>query len=169
VKTTVRHQLEREKRKIDARLAPFMGGKEPKKPGSPEFNAPRAKYEVSERVRAVTCGGLPAMHDLVRSLKLPESIDEQLGILKRARPYRDSDHILNIAYNVLCGGHVLDDIEVRRPCAAYLDMLGAEAIPDPTTAGDFCRRFDGDATWRLMRIVNETRLLVWKRSHRNLT
>jgi hypothetical protein len=138
VKTTVRHQLEREKRKIDARLAPFMGGKEPKKPGSPEFNAPRAKYEVSERVRAVTCGGLPAMHDLVRSLKLPESIDEQLGIPKRARPYRDSDHILNIAYNVLCGGHVLDDIEVRRTDAAYLDMLGAEAIPDPTTAGDFC-------------------------------
>jgi hypothetical protein len=169
VKTTVRHQLEREKRRIDARLAPLMGGKEPKKPGSPEFNAPRAKYEVSERVRAVPYGGLPAMHDLVRSIQLPESIDEQLGILKRARPYRDSDHILNIAYNVLCGGHVLDDIEVRRTDTTYLDMLGAEAIPDPTTAGDFCRRFDGDATWRLMRIVNETRMVVWKRSRRDLT
>jgi Transposase DDE domain group 1 len=168
VKATVRHQLEREKQRIDARLAPLMGGKEPKKPGSPEFNAPRAKYEMSERVRAVTCGGLPAMHDLVRSVGLVDSIDEQLGILKRARPYRDSDHILNIAYNVLCGGHVLDDIEVRRNDAAYLDMLGAEAIPDPTTAGDFCRRFDGEATWRLMRIVNETRLVVWKRSRRDL-
>ena len=95
----------------------------------------------------MTCGGLPAMHDLVRGVGLPELIDEQLGILKRARPYRDSDHILNIAYNVLCGGHVLDDIEVRRNDAAFLDMLGAEAIPDPTTAGDFCRRFDGEATW----------------------
>lgn len=168
MKATVRHQLEREKQRIDARLAPLMGGKEPKKPGSPEFNAPRAKYEVSERVRAVTCGGLPAMHDLVRSVGLAESIDEQLRILKRARPYRDSDHILNIAYNVLCDGQVLDDIEVRRNDAAYLDMLGAEAIPDPTTAGDFCRRFDGEATWRLMRIVNETRLTVWKRSRRDL-
>jgi hypothetical protein len=168
VKATIRHQLEREKRRIDARLAPFMGGKEPKKPGSPEFNAPRAKYEISERVRAVDCGGLPAMHDLVRSMGLPEAIDAQLGILKRARPYCDSDHILNIAYNVLCGGRVLDDIEVRRTCAAYLDMLGAEAIPDPTTAGDFCRRFDGDAIWRLMRIVNETRIAVWKRSGREV-
>ena len=168
MKASVRHQLEQEKRRIDARLAPLMGGKEPKKPGSPEFNAPRAKYEMSERVRAVTCGGLPAMHDLVRSVGLPELIDEQLGILKRARPYRDSDHILNIAYNVLCGGQVLDDIEVRRTDAAYLDMLGAEAIPDPTTAGDFCRRFDGEATWRLMRLVNETRLTVWKRSRRDL-
>jgi hypothetical protein len=168
VKATVRHQLEQEKQRIDARLAPLMGGKEPKRPGSPEFNAPRARYEMSRRVRAVTCGGLPAMHDLVRSVGLPESIDKQLGILKRARPYRDSDHILNIAYNMLCGGHVLDDIEIRRNDVAYLDMLGAEAIPDPTTAGDFCRRFDSDATWRLMRIVNETRLGVWKRSRWDL-
>jgi hypothetical protein len=168
VKASVGRQLEREKRKIGARLAPLMGGKEPKTPGAPEFNAPRARYEISDRIRAVPCGGLAAMHDLVRGIGLPESIDEQLGILKRARPYRDSDHVLNIAYNVLCGGHVLDDIEVRRNDAAYLDMLGAEAIPDPTTAADFCRRFDGDAVWRLMRIVNETRVAVWKRSRRDL-
>jgi hypothetical protein len=168
VKASVGHQLDREKRKINARLAPLMGGKEPKNPGAPEFNAPRAKYEIGERVRAVTCGGLPAMHDLVRGVGLPAAIDQQLGILKRARPYRDSDHILNIAYNVLCGGQVLDDIELRRHDAAFLDMLGAEAIPDPTTAGDFCRRFDGAAVWRLMRIVNETRVAVWRRSRRDL-
>ena len=168
MKASVGRQLGREKRKIVARLAPLMGGKEPKKPGAPEFNAPRAKYEIAERIRAVPCGGLPAMHDLVRGVGLPESIDKELGILKRARPYRDSDHILNIAYNVLCGGHVLDDIEVRRNDAAFLDMLGAEAIPDPTTAGDFCRRFDGAAIWRLMGIVNETRVAVWKRSRRDV-
>ncbi len=169
MKTSVSHQLDREKRKIKARLAPLMGGKEPKKPGAPEFNAPRAKYELSERVRAVTCGGLAAVHDLVRSVGLPEAIDDQLRILKRARPYRDSDHILNISYNALCGGHVLDDIEIRRNDAAFLDMLGAEAIPDPTTAGDFCRRFDAPAIWRLMSIVNDTRVTVWERSRRDLT
>ena len=163
---SVGRQLDREKRKINARLAPLMGGKEPKKPGSPEFNGPHAKYEIAGRVRAVTCGGLAAMRDLVRRLGLPAAIDGQLGVLKRARPYRDSDHILNIAYNVLCGGHVLDDIEVRRNDAAFLDMLCAEAIPDPTTAGDFCRRFDGEAVWRLMRVVNETRVGVWRRSRR---
>lgn len=166
MKTTVGQRLDQEKRKIIARLAPLMGGKEPKNPRAPEFNGPRAKYEIAERVRAVACGGLAAMHDLVRGVGLPEAIDRQLGILKRARPYRDSDHILNIAYNVLCGGHVLDDIEIRRNDAAFLDMLGAEAIPDPTTAGDFCRRFDSAAIGRLMRIVNETRVAVWARSPR---
>lgn len=80
----------------------------------------------------------------------------------------DSDHILNIAYNTLCGGMVLDDIEHRRNDAAFLDMMGARAIPDPTTAGDFCRRFDGDAVWRLMGILNEVRPDVWARSHRDL-
>ncbi len=168
MKASVGRQLGREKQKIVARLAPLIGGKEPKQPDSPEFNAPRAKYELSERVRAVTCGGLSAMHDLVRAVGLPESIDAQLGILKRARPYRDSDHVLNIAYNALCGGHVLDDIELRRNDGTFLDMLGAEAIPDPTTAGDFCRRFDADAIGRLLRIINETRLKVWKRSQRDL-
>ena len=35
----------------------------------------------------------------------------------------------------------LDDIELRRNDEAYLNALGAAALPDPTTAGDFCRRF----------------------------
>jgi hypothetical protein len=146
-----------------------MGGKEPKAPGQPEFNAPRAKYEIAQRVRAVPYGGLAALHDLVREIGLPELLDSQLGILKRARPYQDSDHVLNIAYNLLCGGQVLDDIEHRRNDAAFLDMLGAEAIPDPTTSGDFCRRFAGADVWRLMGIVNQARLVVWNRSDRDFS
>ena len=86
MKTNVRRQLDREKREIEERLAPMIGGKEPKEPGAPEFNGPGAKYELSGRVRAVTCGGLAAMHDLVRGVGLPAAIDKQLGILKRARP-----------------------------------------------------------------------------------
>jgi hypothetical protein len=146
-----------------------MGGKEPKAPGKPEFSGPRPTYEIAERSRAVSCGGLAAVHQLVREVGLPGLIDEQLGILKRARPYQDSDHVLNIAYNSLCGGHVLDDIELRRNDAAFLDMLGADAIPDPTTAGDFCRRFDSDGIWRLMGIINQARLAVWERSDRDFT
>ena len=124
---------------------------------------------MSERTRAVPYGGVAAVHQLVRQAGLPKMIDSQLGILKRARPYQDSDHVLNIAYNILCGGQVLDDIEVRRNDAAFLDMLGARAIPDPTTAGDFCRRFDEEAIWRLMRIINQVRADVWQRSKRTLT
>ena len=168
MKRSIRQRLERQKRKIIARLAPLIGGKEPRTLGKPEFDGPRAKYEIARRVRAVPYGGLAAMHDLVREVGLPELIDAHLGVLKRARPYQDSDHVLNIAYNLLCGGQVLDDIEHRRNDVAFLDLLGTEAIPDPTTAGDFCRRFDDAKIWRLMRLVNEARLRVWKRSDRGL-
>lgn len=164
MKPKVRRQWERGKRKILDRLEPLIGGTDPRQPGRAEFSGPRPIYELASRTRAVACGGIAAIHDLVRRLRLPEMIDGALCVLKRARPYQDSDHVLNIAYNLLCGGRVLDDIEVRRNDATFLDALGTRAIPDPTTAGDFCRRFDAAAIWRLMTIVNEARVRVWQRS-----
>jgi Transposase DDE domain group 1 len=50
---------------------------------------------------------------------------------------------------------------VRRNDEVYLDALGAERIPDPTTAGDFCRRFTEADVERLMEVFNETRLRAW--------
>ena len=60
-------------------------------------------------------------------------------------------------------GQVLEDIEVRRNDIVFLDALGARTIPDPTTAGDYCRRFDAEAVLRLMMIVNDVRVDVWRR------
>jgi hypothetical protein len=81
------------------------------------------------------------MHLLVRKLGLAEAIDERLHLLKIHLPYHESDHVLNLAYNALCDGTCLQDIELRRNDEVFLDALGARRIPDPTTAGDFCRRF----------------------------
>ena len=56
----------------------------------------------------------------------------------------------------------MEDIELRRQDEVYLDSLGAQRIPDPTTAGDFCRRFETADIEQLMAAINETRLRVWK-------
>src|SRR5262249_59723099 len=112
---------------------------------------------------AMSCGGIAAIHQLARRVGLVEALDTRLPILKLRRPYSEADHVLNIAYNVVCGGSVLDDIEVRRNDAAFLDALGARTIPDPTTAGDFCRRFGVGDVEALMNIVNDVRIEVWKR------
>ena len=69
--------------------------------------------------------------------------------------------MLNIAYNLLAGGSSLDDIERLRQDEVYLDALGAQRIPDPTTAGDFCRRFEEEDIDLLMEAINEARLRVW--------
>ena len=68
---------------------------------------------------------------------------------------------LNFAYNALCNGTCLQDIELRRNDENFLNALGTRRIPDPTTAGDFCRRFTRPELFTLIDIFNETRLNVW--------
>jgi hypothetical protein len=52
---------------------------------------------------------------------LAEEINSALRVLASHRPYWESDHVLNIALNALCGGVRLEDIEARRNDAVFLD------------------------------------------------
>jgi len=169
LKQAIRRQLERRKTKIEKRLELLVGGTEPRVEGRAEFTQQRPLYEIAERTQAIAYGGIGAIHQLVRSVGLAEQIDERLLVLKQPKPYHDSDHVLNIAYNLLCGGRVLDDIEVRRNDAVFLDALGARAIPDPTTAGDYCRRFDEEAIWRLTDVINDVRVGIWQQQPESFT
>jgi hypothetical protein len=133
----------------------------------PDFAASNIDYEVSDRVGAISCGGIGAIHMMAKRYGLIETIDQRLHLLKFHRLYQESDHVLNIAYNALCNGTCLQDIEVRRNDLSFLNALGATRIPDPTTSGDFCRRFTAAANYTLIDIFNETRLKVWaKQPHR---
>jgi len=163
VKDTVRQKLDGAKREIERRLKPLEGGLEPRESGGPEFRGQGVQYEVSDRVQAISAGGIGAIHQLCIHIGLVDAIDTRLAILKRHRPYYESDHVLNIAFNILSGGQVLDDIEVRRNDVAFLNALGARSIPDPTTAGDFLRRFEEADIQILMDIINDVRVDVWKR------
>jgi hypothetical protein len=126
------------------------------------FNASNIHYEMAERVQAVNCGGIGAMHLMVQRLGLVEDIDQHLKLLKVHLPYHESDHVLNIAYNILAGGVRLEDIEQRRQDENFLNGLDAQRIPDPTTAGDFTRRFDEADILTLQECINRTRQAVWK-------
>ncbi len=98
----------------------------------------------------------------VMGLGLAEMINRSVPVFKRYLPYSESDHVLNVAYNLLAGGTCLDHLELRRNDEVYLDALGVQRIPDPTTAGDFCRRFDPTMIRQLMEAINTIRLNVWK-------
>jgi hypothetical protein len=120
------------------------------------------QYDLSEKARGLTVGGIGAMHLLARKVGLIDEIDRRLHVLRRHAPYHESDHVLNIAYNALCGGTCLEDIELRRNDEVFLDALGATSIPDPTTAGDFCRRLGRYDVEQLTAAFNETRVRVWR-------
>jgi hypothetical protein len=127
----------------------------------PMLTASNIQYEMGDRLRGTAVGGIGMMHLLTRRTGLIEMLDGHVEVLKRHLPYHESDHVLNIAYNALSGGTCLEDIELLRQDEVYLDALGAERIPDPTTAGDFCRRFTVGDVEQLMVSINETRLGVW--------
>lgn len=126
------------------------------------FNAGKVHYEIGANTDATSFGGIAAMHRLVTKLGLPGAIDERLKLLKVHLPYHESDHVLNLAYNVMCGGTRLEDIERLRHDTAYMNALGAELIPDPTTAGDFCRRFSEEDVIELMESINSVRPKLWR-------
>jgi Transposase DDE domain group 1 len=126
------------------------------------FRASGIQYEHSDRVRGLASGGIGAMHRVAQQTGLVAAIDRHVEVLGVALPYHESDHVLNLAYNVLSGGTCLQDLAWRRQDEVYLDALGAQRIPAPTTAGDFCRRFDEAAIEALQTAINETRVRVWR-------
>jgi len=127
----------------------------------PMFSSSNIDYTISEKYSAISCGGIGLIDTFVKKINLPEMINNNLHLFKRHKPYFESDHIFNIAYNIICGGTCLEDIELLRNNIHYMDALGATRIPDPTTAGDFLRRFKEEDITTLMDIHNNATTKVW--------
>jgi Transposase DDE domain group 1 len=139
--------LRNRKQRIERRLGP----KNWEDQARPMLKASNIHYEMAPRVQGINCGGIGAMHLLVQRLGLVEDLDRSLQLLK-----------VHLAYNILAGGQRLEDIELRRQDENFLNALGAERIPDPTTAGDFTRRFSEPDITSMQECINRGRLAVWK-------
>jgi len=152
-----RRLLRQRQRRILDRIAHRPGP-----PGDePMMTATNIHYERGERVGGLAAGGLGALLLLARQIGWIRDLDHQLHLLKVHLPYHESDHVLNIAFNILAGGQRLEHIEWRRNDEVFLNALGAQRIPDPTTAGDFCRRFTETDVVTLMEVFNGVRCRVW--------
>ena len=154
--TKIRNQLIARKRRIEKRLDKTRFGSE-----CPVISASNIQYEVAEKTQAIAAGGIGMIQLLVKRLGLDDAINQGVPLFKLYLPYSESDHVLNIAYNLLAGGTCLEHLELRRNDENYLNALGAQRIPDPTTAGDFCRRFNSTSIHRLMDVLNQIRMKVW--------
>src|SRR5260370_38782871 len=150
--------LRKRKERMERGLAPKKWEEQQR----PMLKASNIHYEIAPRVQGINYGGIGAMHLMVEGLGLVEDLDQHLHLLKVHLPYHESDHVLNLTYNILAGGERLEDIELRRQDENFLNGLGAERIPDPTTAGDFTRRFHQEDIVALEECVNRARLGVWK-------
>jgi hypothetical protein len=158
VKHSIQKRLRQAKHRIERRLdGPRIDQ------GKPMFAALNIRVELADKIRGIATGGIGVVHRLAQEIGLIDALDRRLHLLKMHMPYHESDHVLNLAYNALCEGRRLEDIELRRNDEVFLDALGTERIPDPTTAGDFCRRFGEGDIRSLMRAADDARLNVWAR------
>jgi hypothetical protein len=158
VKARIKKRLKNCKRRIQQRLRKRQWDVQ----HQPMFRHQNIHFEIADKAKGLRCAGLGALQLLVQKLGLAEDLNSRLHLLKRHVPYFESDHILNLAYNLLVGGKVLNDLELLRNDENYLDVLGAQRIPAPTTAGDFLRRFKATTIDTLMDVLNTKRLAVWR-------
>lgn len=122
----------------------------------------RRKFDMTMRGNVTAFGGVALAAQLADHLGLREELDTSVQLLQRHRPYTDADHILSLAFASFCGARALDDLDTLREDEAYLDAIGMQRIPDPTTSGDFLRRFDEDSVGRLMEAINRVRGRCWE-------
>lgn len=158
VKQSIRDHLRARKRRLARRLDKFNY---PADLEQPMLRCGNVQFELSGRSVGTAYGGIGLIQRLVQELDLAAEIDQRLHLFKLHLPYHESDHVLNLAYNALCEGRCLEDLEQRRADEAYLNLLGAERIPDPTTAGDFCRRFSEHDLTQLHAAFDAVRKKVW--------
>jgi hypothetical protein len=130
----------------------------------PSFRHPTLQVS-EERGEATAYGGLSLATALMRSLGVPRALDQALSLLQSHRPFTESDHVLTHVYNLFVGGTCIEDIGHLQSSEPVRRMLGAVRIPDPTTAGDFLRRFDPASLRGLDGAIDEGQEAVWRRRY----
>ena len=123
MKKSIRDRLRARKRRLEQRLDKFNY---PEDLEQPMMRSGNVQYDVAGHGVGTAYGGIGLIHKLVQEIGLAEEIDRRLVLFKFHLPYHESDHVLNLAYNALCDGRCLEDLEQRRQDEAYLNLLGAD-------------------------------------------
>jgi hypothetical protein len=101
------------------------------------------KFNICFRREHLTShAGTVLLHDFAQRLGVARALDEELQVKVRERGYEEGQAISSLVYNLILGGEHLSDLEVLRGDPGTQELLEAETILAPTTAGEFLRKFD---------------------------
>ena len=130
---------------------------------------PLLHLESDPRGEITHYGGLVLAQQFVRRFGVAKRLDEALALFKRHAPYHESDHVLALAYTLYADGTCLEDQAALQGSEAVRRLVGACRIPDPTTAGDFLRRFRvAQDVERLAGVTDEVQEAVWSKLPRHV-
>ena len=125
---------------------------------------PLLHLESDPRGEMTHYGGLVLAQQFVRRFRVAQRLDEALVLFKRHAPYHESDHVLALGYTLYVDGTCLEDQAVLQGSEAVRRLVGACRIPDPTTAGDFLRRFKSvQDVEQLSGVIDEVEEAVWSK------
>lgn len=129
----------------------------------PVFRNRRVRVRLEQRGNVTPYGGLALAHDLAMRLGLDRALNAALPLLKLKMPYFESDHVLTHVYNLYAGGLCIEDIANLQHSDAIKHLVGACRIPDPSTAGDFLRRFHEPHLKAFQNVIDDAREQVWRK------
>jgi Transposase DDE domain group 1 len=141
--------------------------------GTPQVNKQKVvgkvgKFNLGFRKEQLTShAGTVLLQDFARRLGVERVLDEELQVKVRERGYSEGQAIGGLVYNVILGGAYLSDLEVLRGDLGTQELLDAETILAPTTAGEFLRKFDMGDVCDLQRV--QLRLQQRVRPHQRAT
>lgn len=125
---------------------------------------PLLHLESDPRGETTHYGGLVLAQQFVRRFGVAKRLDSALKLFKRHAPYHESDHVLALAYTLYADGTCLEDQGALQGSEAVRRLVGACRIPDPTTAGDFLRRFrTAQDVEQLSGVIDDIEEAVWSK------
>ena len=126
------------------------------------------KFNIGFRQEQLTShAGTVLLQDFAQRLGVERVLDEELQVKTRERGYREGQASRGLIYNLILGGSHLSDLEVLRGDPGTQELVDAETILAPTTAGEFLRKFDIGDVQDLQRV--HLRLQRQVRAHQQST
>ena len=100
------------------------------------------QFNIGFRKEQLTShAGTVLLHDFAQRLGVEQRLEEELSVKTRERGYGEGQASSGLVYNLILGGAHLSDLEVLRGDRGTQELMAAEAILAPTTAGEFLRKF----------------------------
>ena len=124
------------------------------------FANPRVVVQEHRGAPLLNGAGLVIIRQLIERLGIAQAINAGLRLLRRHKPYAESDHILTLVYHLLSGGETLNDVNRLGDDPALLRVLGTEQAPHATTVGDFLARFKPKKNDREQRPLHRLREVI---------
>ncbi len=130
---------------------------------APQIRLPKLHAELEDS-DFTALGGLALASRMLAKLEAHRVFGAHLSLLRVPKRYRDSDHVIAQVLNLFAGGSCLEDLSQLQCSTPVRHLLGASCIPDPTTSGDFLRRFDEEQLTALDHAADDLQRSAWKLS-----